>query len=185
MNENTLNIIVIIAIIVGPIGAVLVTRIIDSWRLKRSLRMDVFRDLMRTRRMRLSQEHVGALNLVEIEFNGEKKVIEAWKAYMNHLNSTPPSATDQDAWDKRVDEQEVLLTTLLHQIAQSLKFNIQQLDIFKGGYYPQYYDNVENQQHTLRLLLIDTLKGNRPIPVTNATHPAPSSPYPPPPEKSQ
>jgi hypothetical protein len=47
--------------------------------------MDVFRTLMRTRRMRLNPDHVGALNLVEIEFYRQADVIAAWETYWEHL----------------------------------------------------------------------------------------------------
>ena len=41
----------IVAVILGPILAVCVTRYIDESRLKQTRRMDVFRTLMRTRRI--------------------------------------------------------------------------------------------------------------------------------------
>jgi hypothetical protein len=86
----------IIALLVGPILAVWVTRRNDDRRLKQTRRMDVFRTLMRTRRVRLNPDHVGALNLVEIEFHGEASVIEAWKAYWNHLRMVAPAGMNQD-----------------------------------------------------------------------------------------
>src|ERR1700683_4667288 len=75
----------IIAVIAGPILAVLVTRYVDERRIKQTRRMNVFRTLMRTRKMRLSADHVGAINLVEIEFQGEQQVLVRWKEYWNHL----------------------------------------------------------------------------------------------------
>ena len=41
--------------------------------------MDLFRTLMRTRRVPMSADHVGALNLIEIEFASEPDVLAAWK----------------------------------------------------------------------------------------------------------
>jgi hypothetical protein len=90
MNDLYMGIATIVAVLAGPILAVWVTRRIDESRLKQTRRMEVFRTLMRTRRMRLNPDHVGALNLVEIEFHGEVPVIEAWKSYWDHLRQPFP-----------------------------------------------------------------------------------------------
>ena len=52
--------------------------------------MEIFRMLMRTRRTRLYPEHVGALNLVEIEFAHDRPVIDAWRELFKHLGSEHP-----------------------------------------------------------------------------------------------
>ena len=39
--------------------------------------MDIFRTLMRTRLMQLDHEHVGALNLVEVEFANNTNVVKS------------------------------------------------------------------------------------------------------------
>ena len=36
---------------------------------------------MATRAARLSMEHVQALNMIDITFNGEQKIIDAWNLY--------------------------------------------------------------------------------------------------------
>ena len=55
------------AILVGPVFAILVSRRLEHLRDQRTRKMDVFRTLMRTRRTPIHTDHVGALNLVEIE----------------------------------------------------------------------------------------------------------------------
>src|SRR5512146_2259950 len=119
--------------------------------------MDVFRTLMRTRRIRLNPDHVGAINLVEIEFQGERAVLEAWKKYWEHLSKTVP--TNQDEQRQFFQEQEGLLTKLLHVIARSLKFEIEQLDILQGGYVPQGWLLDEQSSRELRILTLDILNG--------------------------
>jgi hypothetical protein len=171
----------VVALLIGPVLAVLVTRWIDSERLTQTRRMDVFRVLMRTRRMRLTPEHVGALNLVEIEFHSETAVIDAWKAYWAHLHRTmPPNENEQGQLFR---ERDALLTKLLHAIATSLKFNIEQLDIFEGGYIPQGWLDDEQNQRVLRALLLDILSGKRGIPVVPLSLPVQNSPFPPPPDE--
>ena len=180
-----LGFLTIIAIIVGPVLAVLVTRLSDDRRLKRQRRMAVFRDLMRTRRMRLTPDHVGALNLVEIEFDGEIHVIEAWRNYMAHLSKRIEPTWTQEQTDQFLGEQEKLLARLLHAIAKSLKFQIDQLDIFQGGYLPEGWADEDRQQRALRLLLIELLRGNRGLPITPVINPTPQMPFPPPPKIDQ
>jgi len=169
----------IVAVLLGPILAVLVTRFVDERRLKHTRRMEVFRTLMRTRRMRLTPEHVGAINLVEIEFDGESPVLDAWKAYWGHLHQTVP--TDQAQQRQFFQDQDGLLTRLLHAIAKSLGFKIEQLDIFQGGYVPQGWLNDEQTARELRALTLDILNGRRGIPVVPLNLPTGQSPYPPPP----
>jgi hypothetical protein len=172
----------IVAVLVGPIMAVWVTRKIDERRLKQTRRMDVIRTLMRTRRVRLNPDHVGALNLVEIEFFGEKAVIDSWAAYWKHLNSLVSPTANEEQQRKFVRERDELLTKLLHAIAKSLRFNIEQLDILEGGYAPQGWLDDELTNKQLRALMLDILSGRRGIPVVPLNLPMQNNPFPPPPE---
>jgi hypothetical protein len=186
MNGQTwLALATIAAILIGPIAAVMVTRYIDGKRTEQQRRMDVFRTLMRTRRLQLSPDHVGALNLVEIEFHGEKDVLSAWRDYLTHL-ARPHSAHQTPAQQAALTrERDGLLTKLLHAIARSLKFHIEQLEIFEGGYTPQGWADDELQLRALRYFMLEVLRGNSPIPVTLSTGRAPADLFPPPPEVTQ
>lgn len=170
----------VVAMIVGPISAVYITRHLDHQREERGRKVDVFRALMKTRRLRLSSEHVAALNLIEIEFYGHPDVTNARKVYFENLARKLPE--DQKEREKHFEQQEQLLAKLLHAMGKSLKFdNIEQIDIMTGGYSPQGWADIEAQQHVLRLLLIDMLNGNRSIPISPIVKPTATSPYPPPP----
>ena len=63
MSELGFTIVTIIALIVGPISAVFITRLLDDRRASRDRRWDIFRNLMRYRGTGLHAEFVGALNL--------------------------------------------------------------------------------------------------------------------------
>lgn len=152
----------IVAVFVGPIAAVLVTRYIDNIRLKQTRRMDVFRTLMRTRRMRLSPDHVGALNLVEIEFCGEKAVIESWKGYWTSLRQPLPA--DANRQQQFLRGQESILTKLLDAIAKTLRFNIEQMEILEGGYVPQGWVDDDQNLRIMRALILEILNGRRGLP---------------------
>jgi hypothetical protein len=81
--------------------------------------------------MPISNEHVSALNLVEVEFYECKTVEAAWENYKNHLNDT--GRPEDEAWREK---KENLLAKLLAEIASVLGFKIAAIDIFKGGYAP-------------------------------------------------
>src|SRR5262245_43706956 len=111
---------VVLATVIGPVAAVFITCWNDHRREARNPLMPAHRVLMATRRSAMSQDHVSAINLVEVEFHGVKPVIEAWSAYLTHLNTaTPPGAASEPhtTWENRRAE---LLALLLVKIAAHL-----------------------------------------------------------------
>ena len=59
MTGNSMGLATIAAVFLGPIFAVLLTRYIDYRRADKARKLDIFRTLMRTRKMSLNWEHVG------------------------------------------------------------------------------------------------------------------------------
>jgi len=171
----------IVALLLGPVLAILVAQWLDRARLQHNRKMDVFRTLMRTRRTPITAEHVGALNLIEIEFAGQETVLAAWKALLTHFatlhnrcsSETPgPGATPEEqaarnnAFSSRLaDERAKLLAKLLHAIAQHLKFRSEQLEIFEGGYTPQGWIDVDMEQQAIRRMFVELYMGKRAMPI--------------------
>ena len=120
----------ILAIVVGPVIAVCITRKLDRDRAAAERKMEIFRTLMRTRGMPIHWDHVGALNLVEVEFIDHQDVIKTWKEYLAHLNERPPKEQAEFAAFGR--EKATLLTALIDAIAKALGVKIAQLDILQG-----------------------------------------------------
>ncbi len=147
----------IIAVVLGPILAVWITRIIDDRRAQQTRKMDIFRTLMRTRRTPIHFEHVGALNLVEVEFSENKDVVDAWKAYLKNLGEELPPLEQKDRHDKAVKDRDALLTKLIYEISVVLKFRVQQLDILEGNYVPQGWHDDDWEQRLVRRHLIGVL----------------------------
>ena len=83
---------IIFAVLLGPVLAVQVQKAIESWKESKQRKITIFKSLMSTRRTTLSPRHVEALNMIDIEFSPkrpkEKRVIESWKIYLDHLNLT-------------------------------------------------------------------------------------------------
>jgi hypothetical protein len=169
------------ALLAGPIVAVLITRWLEERRLTNSRRMDIFRTLMRTRRTTLSLDHIGALNLIEIEYAKDTSVLTAWRALFTHLNTEPPRKSSErteelydqqektnrdNAYALRVfSERQTLLAKLLHSMSRVLGFKQEQLEIFEGGYTPQGWVNLETDQEIIRRYVIDMYNGKRVLPV--------------------
>ena len=181
MQWTTIEIVTVIALFVGPLLAVLISRWMEDIRSKNERRMDIFRTLMRTRRTRLFLDHVSALNMVEIEFRDEPDVLTAWRTYFENLGSEQPRRVDEmvshdsgneekqireERYNTRImKDREKLLATLLHAIAQALNYKVEALDIFEGGYSPQGWANIEMQQETIRRYVVDLYLGKRALPV--------------------
>lgn len=178
--EIAISITTIVAVLLGPIFAVVVTRFIDNHREVRARKMEIFRTLMRTRMTPIHYEHVAALNLIEIEFASESKVIEAWRGYLNALGEALPPADDHAGHAAIRKKRDSLLTKLIHEIAKVLNFEVEQLDILGGNYIPQGWNDDEWGQRLVRQGLLEVLHGRRPLVIQPAA-PAAASPYPPPP----
>ena len=108
--KSILEWLTLFAVFFGPIAAVYVTRFIDASRENRQRRLELFKTLMKTRGTRLHYEHVGALNLVEIEFYKEQRVLEALERYFQHLND----AVTPNNWQQKSNH---LFTKLLSEMA--------------------------------------------------------------------
>lgn len=176
-----MEILTIIAIFIGPMIAVLITRWLDDRREKNARRMDVFKTLMRTRRTPIYPEHVGSLNLIELEFAKDDEVITKWKELLNHFaeqhvrktteetsDSLPKheSSARNKAFNERLaQERQTLLAKLLHSMAKALDFKIEQLEIFEGGYTPQGWGDVDTAQQLARQFLIELYLEKRSLPI--------------------
>jgi hypothetical protein len=122
--------------------------------------MLIFRILMGTRRQKLTPEHVGALNLIEVEFYREPIVLDKLRSYIDNLNSSPELSLQ---WLTRAD---VLFSELVQSIGRKLGYNIEQLHVFQGGYYPRGLGDIDIQQQHLRTLAIELLEGHRAVPIS-------------------
>jgi hypothetical protein len=134
---------------------------------------------MSTRKMAISQEHVGAINLIEVEFHGVKPVIEAWSAYLTHLNTPNPpgSATAQiEAWEARRNE---LLALLLVKIAAYLGVSKGEIEIMHGGYAPRGWATTDARVGAIQEYAIRLSRGEAVLPVSAAQQQTPTNPYPP------
>jgi hypothetical protein len=126
---------VLIATFFGPIAAVLVTRWVDDRRGKRDLQLRVFRQLMANRRARLSAEFVAALNVVEIDFYGEKDIVEAYRELLEYYSRNVERMSDQQH-ELHFAKMQEAVNNLLTAMSRKLGYRVTRLDLEKGGYSP-------------------------------------------------
>jgi hypothetical protein len=87
---ETMTILTIIAIILGPLLALWLQRMAENSREKKQNKFLVFKTLMTYRATPLNYQYVQALNLIDVVFNAksheEKAVRAAWSVLLDHLN---------------------------------------------------------------------------------------------------
>lgn len=152
------------AITLGPIIAVLITRLIDRNRERRSRRVDLFRALMQTRRIPLDPLHVAALNVVEIEFHKDQDVRKAFQSYIQHLSSPMPAVGEQDRF---LLQRSDLFTNLLFQMGSSVDLNFDKRDLERLSYVPTGWDSDQAMQRRNAELLGQLLSGQIALPITH------------------
>lgn len=110
----------------------------------------------------LSPQFVQSLNLLDLEFNGksdkEKTIRERWKILLDHFNN-------YNAVKEPVEKGRELTAELLKAISQYFDYDFDEVYLKRGGYYPKFFSDVEEEQHAVRRGLLDVLNGNRRIPV--------------------
>jgi hypothetical protein len=162
----------IIAVVLGPILAVQTQKLIEKWKEARGRKLGIFKTLMATRGARLSPQHVQALNMIDLEFSSdnpkEKTVLDAWKAYLDHLYSVPRDFQDPSyqakftLWDSKSSE---YLIALLSAMGKSAGFVFDEVQLKKGAYTPQGYVDFEMENSLIRKGTLEILYGRRSLPV--------------------
>lgn len=162
------EILTIIAIIIGPILAIQAQKYLERKREERERRLRVFKTLMVTRGTGLSPLHVEALNSIDIEFNSEseddKKVRNAWKAYLDELNHFPKEGKDEDKkrWSENIES---LLADLLSVMSKAVGYDFDKTYIKRAAYTPIKYSDIEFEHDFIRRSLVKLFFGETSIPI--------------------
>lgn len=156
------DIVMIFAVFLGPIFAVQTQKYIEIKRESKNRKLRIFHTLMSTRATMLSQDHVAALNMIDIGFYKNKKVINAWKVYYDHLNNQSP-IPNIVAWNEKCID---LLVDLLSTMAQYLEYDFDKVQLKRGCYRPISHDDIESDQRKILKGLTAILDGENSIPIT-------------------
>ncbi len=146
IKEYFMEIVMIIAVILGPIAAVQVDRIIEQKRSKKARKLSVFKTLMTTRSISLSYPKVEALNSIDIEFTEHAKVIESWKNYANLLKN---QQLDDNTFSLKEGE---LYIELIVEMGKVVGYNLSKADVERNSYYPKGLAEFErNQRESVKM----------------------------------
>lgn len=154
--------IMVVAVFLGPIVAVWLTRYHDKRHELRTKQLNILRALLKTRQSRLDPEHVAALNLLDVEFYGDESVKAAYGKYIKHLSAPPPPEPAQDAF---FEERHDLFVGLLHSLGTCLGYNFDKHDLGRRGYSPAAWGNEQERMARNAALLTELLEGKRSLPV--------------------
>lgn len=147
------------AIWYGPQKAIHISRDDEDRREARRRKYHIFHELMRTRSLQLDPQHVAALNLIQLEFYGHDTIQEAYKRYIENLNSAMPTA--QEEQDRFIERRRDLLFDLLHGIGAALGMTYDKRELERLSYSPVGWANDINAQRTLRDYVIQVITGQR------------------------
>jgi Family of unknown function (DUF6680) len=161
----------ILAVLLAPLVAVQVQKFLEHYRENRVRKLDVFKVLMATRAATVSPQHVQALNMIDLEFQGKKykNVTDTWKTYLDHLNHYPKQDEKQQTlWgERRVD----LLTKLLMEMCKSLGYSFDEVHVKRAIYAPEAHAQIENENWLIRQGLIRLLYGDANLKMDVASFP--------------
>ncbi|MDR2261886.1 MAG: hypothetical protein LBE93_00340 [Enterobacter asburiae] len=175
------DIIMTVAVIVGPVLAVQIQKTLEQFRERKQSRLSIFRILMSTRAQRLHREHVQALNMIDIEFYGrkipilkiryqtkkEQAVTHAWKSYNSHLNKIN-DYPDLNIWISKSDD---LFTDLLYALSQAMNYDFDKVQLQRDCYRPIAHGDLETTQANILKGLEKIFSGENALPmfITNTS----------------
>lgn len=151
---------IITATFIAPLLAIQAQKWLERYREDKERKLRVFKTLMATRASVVSPEHVQGLNMIDLEFQGDKykKVRNEWKKYLDHLGNYPTEAESlQPFWgERRMD----LLARLLIEMGMSLGYEFDEVHVKKGIYIPEAHSQIENELMLLRKGLLRLIYGD-------------------------
>jgi hypothetical protein len=166
------DVLLIAAVICGPILAVQTQKIIENWKERRGRKLAIFKTLMATRGTPLSPPHVEALNMIALEFSlkdsKDQPVLSAWKLYLDHLYDVPRDYLDPNyqsklnTWTDKSSDHRI---NLLYAMSKALGYTFDAVELKKGTYTPQAYTDLEFENYQIRRGVLDVLSGKTPLPV--------------------
>ena len=154
---------IVAATFIGPVVAVLITLWYQRSVSRKDAQRAVYATMMRNRRYVISQDFVGAFNLVPVHFHRNPKVLEKYRAVLAITNDT--NWTNSEARPRLHQQADTAITDLLSKMSKAVGLPIEQLDILNGSYAPQGWADDEQEQRYMRKLVTEVLAGQRRLPV--------------------
>ncbi len=157
----------IFALFAGPIVAVQLQKFIEKKTEKMLRKKQLFYMLLTTRGTPVSQEHIQALNSIDVVFYDDEKVKATWKVLLDHFENYPVES-DQDyqvkvsqCFEKAKD----LLSDLLYEMGCSLGYKFDKVHLKRKVYVPRGQAELFMEGELIRKAFLDILNGKKSLPV--------------------
>jgi hypothetical protein len=150
-----MEIVNVIAIMLSPVIAVLITMFLQSRKDKRNSKMNIFITLMSTRNRAPTEEIVRALNIIDVIFSKDKNIRRLWSEYFGMLSNE--GLNNPVGWKQREQKNLEMITAIAKNIGYQNE--ITSLDVDKV-YYPiglqNQLDNASEILNELKRVLKET-----------------------------
>jgi hypothetical protein len=145
----------VVAILAAPITALWVQRKGDDDRAAKARKEAIFRTLWTNRARPAYLARVDALNMIDVEFFGEQKIIDAWADLLAHYRTDykAEGVTEAEQVRRHIEK----YATLLFEISQSLGYKIGKTHIRDDIYRPDIHNEFDEIELQTRRLTRDTL----------------------------
>ena len=120
----------LLAIVMGPLLAVLVTLWIEERRRIKDQRTQTLRMLLSTRHLPSDPAYSTALNLIPVDFNSKANVMSAWQAYIEKTRFRPLPQAEEAHRAEMINKQ----TKLIFAMTQCLGYKLPETDISISAY---------------------------------------------------
>jgi hypothetical protein len=146
----------VVAIIVAPITALWVQRKGDDHRALRKRREEIFRALWINRARPIYLARVDALNMIAVEFHGQRKVIDAWADLFAHYKTDYAARGSSEAEQTRLHLDKY--ATLVYEIGQVLGYEFGKTQIRDDIYRPELHGKFDELEIETKYVTRDLLK---------------------------
>ncbi len=144
----------------GSLITYFVTRFLDNKKEIKQRKFWIFRTLVTNLQNRLNYDFVSAVNLVQIDFYNDRRVISAWERYRSSLNWKNPTPSQEELISNNKGIEKTL-AELVQSIGLSLGYKQDKLDILDKYYIPQGWHDDNNHLRKKEELLMEILEGKR------------------------
>lgn len=120
----------LLAIITGPIIAVIVSLVMEARRRTREQQTQTLRMLLSTRHLPSDPNYSTAINLIPIDFNNNTGVMTAWNTYIETIRFRPAAEDEETHRQKTINKQ----TKLIFQMMKCLGYKLDETDIQLSAY---------------------------------------------------
>lgn len=151
-------------LIFGPVSAVCLRMHLMKKRDARNRKWELFRILMRDRSQvpTSSSDYLGALNLIEAEFNNETEIINALTTLNSHIRKHPKSKSASRRYEDKIVD---LNMSLIDEIAKSLEVKLVKKEIYRGSILSGETIVKMSKEDAIRTFLAEIAIGERSFPV--------------------